>query len=143
MGLRGEWNLEFFEDGVEVGEGLRCELMGEWGDIRVGGMWEMEGEGKVEYREEGFGLGMDVGFVGRDKGRGGYEGILRVREGWEGKERVIKFEGVERYFEVYVKGEYVGLRKGSGVRGEFEMRGMVKRGEKVLCVGVMEWGECR
>lgn len=52
---------------------------------------------------------------------------------------LIKFDGVEIYFEVYVNGQYVGFSKGSCLIVEFDISVMVKIGDNLLCVCVMQW----
>ena len=64
-----------------------------------------------------------------------------LSDGWQGKQTLIKFDGVETYFEVYVNGQYVGFSKGSRLTAEFDISAMVKTGDNLLFVRVMQWAD--
>lgn len=72
---------------------------------------------------------------------GAYQRIFTLSDGWQGKQTLIKFDGVETYFEVYVNGQYVGFSKGSRLTAEFDISAMVKTGDNLLCVRVMQWAD--
>ena len=57
------------------------------------------------------------------------------------KQTIIKFDGVETYFEVYVNGEYVGFSKGSRLTAEFDISSHVKAGNNLLSIRVMQWAD--
>ncbi|XPE60535.1 sugar-binding domain-containing protein [Shigella flexneri] len=78
-------------------------------------------------------------FVPSDNPTGAYQRIFTLSDGWQGKQTLIKFDGVETYFEVYVNGQYVGFSKGSRLTAEFDVGAMVKTGDNLLCVRVMQW----
>lgn len=115
--------------------------MADWGHITVPAMWQMEGHGKLQYTDEGFPFPIDVPFVPRDNPTGAYQRIFTLSDGWQGKQTLIKFDGVETYFEVYVNGQYVGFSKGSRLTAEFDISAMVKTGDNLLCVRVMQWAD--
>lgn len=70
-----------------------------------------------------------------------YQRIFTLSDGWQGKQTLIKFDGVETYFEVHVNGQYVGFSKGSRLTAEFDISAMVKTGDNLLCVRVMQWAD--
>ncbi len=80
-------------------------------------------------------------FVPSDNPTGAYQRIFTLSDGWQGKQTLIKFDGVETYFEVYVNGQYVGFSKGSRLTAEFDISAMVKTGDNLLCVRVMQWAD--
>ncbi|MGU0016723.1 sugar-binding domain-containing protein [Escherichia coli] len=87
--------------------------MADWGHITVPAMWQMEGHGKLQYTDEGFPFPIDVPFVPSDNPTGAYQtSSFTLSDGWQGKQTLIKFDGVETYFEVYVNGQYVGFQQG-------------------------------
>jgi beta-galactosidase/beta-glucuronidase len=65
---------------------------------------------------------------------------LHASPAWDGEQVIIKFDGVETYFEVYVNGHYVGFSKGSRLTAEFDISAYAKVGENLLSVRVMQWG---
>lgn len=80
-------------------------------------------------------------FVPSDNPSYAYQRIFTLSDGWQGKQTLIKFDGVETYFEVYVNGQYVGFSKGSRLTAEFDISAMVKAGDNLLCVRVMQWAD--
>lgn len=139
--LSGQWNFQFFEHPLQVPEAFTSQFMSDWGSITVPGMWQMEGHGKLQYTDEGFPFPIDVPYVPTNNPTGAYQRIFTLSEGWQGKQTLIKFDGVETYFEVYVNGQYVGFSKGSRLTAEFDISAVVKTGDNLLCVRVMQWAD--
>lgn len=139
--LSGQWNFQFFEHPLQVPEAFTSQFMSDWGNITVPGMWQMEGHGKLQYTDEGFPFPIDVPYVPTNNPTGAYQRIFSLSEGWQGKQTLIKFDGVETYFEVYVNGQYVGFSKGSRLTAEFDISAVVKTGDNLLCVRVMQWAD--
>lgn len=80
-------------------------------------------------------------YVPTDNPTGAYQRIFTLGDGWKGKQTLIKFDGVETYFEVYVNGQYIGFSKGSRLTAEFDISAAVKTGDNLLCVRVMQWAD--
>lgn len=139
--LSGQWNFQFFEHPLQVPEAFTSQFMNDWGSITVPGMWQMEGHGKLQYTDEGFPFPIDVPYVPTNNPTGAYQRIFTLSEGWQGKQTLIKFDGVETYFEIYVNGQYVGFSKGSRLTAEFDISAVVKTGDNLLCVRVMQWAD--
>lgn len=91
--------MEFplFDHPLQVPEAFTSELMADWGHITVPAMWQMEGHGKLQYTDEGFPFPIDVPFVPSDNPTGAYQRIFTLSDGWQGKQTLIKFDGVETY----------------------------------------------
>ena len=139
--LSGQWNFQFFEHPLQVPEAFTSQFMNDWDSITVPGMWQMEGHGKLQYTDEGFPFPIDVPYVPTNNPTGAYQRIFTLSEGWQGKQTLIKFDGVETYFEIYVNGQYVGFSKGSRLTAEFDISAVVKTGDNLLCVRVMQWAD--
>jgi hypothetical protein len=54
---------------------------------------------------------------------------------------IIKFDGMDTYFEVYVNGHHVGFSKGSRLTAEFDISAYANTGENLLSVRVMQWAD--
>ena len=115
--------------------------MSEWGQITVPNMWQMEGHGQLQYTDEGFPFPIDVPFVPTSNPTGAYQRSFTLSPAWDGEQVIIKFDGVETYFEVYVNGHYVGFSKGSRLTAEFDISAYVNIGENLLSVRVMQWAD--
>ncbi|MDC5810205.1 beta-galactosidase subunit alpha [Vibrio europaeus] len=141
MLLSGQWNFNFFTNPLLVPEEFYSKKMTQWGQITVPNMWQMEGHGDLQYTDEGFPFPIDVPFVPTDNPTGAYQRTFTLGESWDNKQTIIKFDGVETYFELYVNGEYAGFSKGSRLTAEFDISQFVQQGENLLSVRVMQWAD--
>jgi len=141
LSLSGQWNFRFFTHPLYVPESFTSEYMTGWDDITVPAMWQMEGHGQLQYTDEGFPFPVDVPRVPSDNPTGAYQRHFTLSDGWQGKQTLIKFDGVETYFEVYVNGQYIGFSKGSRLTAEFDISHAVHSGQNLLCVRVMQWAD--
>ncbi|MGK3225138.1 beta-galactosidase subunit alpha [Enterobacter soli] len=141
LSLSGQWNFRFFTNPLLVPENFTSEYMTDWGAIAVPAMWQMEGHGQLQYTDEGFPFPVDVPWVPTDNPTGAYQRFFTLSDGWQDKQTLIKFDGVETYFEVYVNGRYIGFSKGSRLTAEFDISDAVVTGQNLLCVRVMQWAD--
>lgn len=139
--LSGQWQFHYFSNPLLVPEEFFSQKMTTWGEITVPNMWQMEGHGDLQYTDEGFPFPIDVPFVPSDNPTGAYQRTFTLGESWNDKQTIIKFDGVETYFEVYVNGQYVGFSKGSRLTAEFDISAFVNQGENLLSVRVMQWAD--
>ncbi|GLR03377.1 beta-galactosidase [Vibrio hyugaensis] len=139
--LSGQWTFNYFTNPLLVPEAFYSQKMEDWGRITVPNMWQMEGHGDLQYTDEGFPFPIDVPFVPTDNPTGAYQRTFTLGQQWDNKQTIIKFDGVETYFEVYVNGHYVGFSKGSRLTAEFDISSYVQKGENLLSVRVMQWAD--
>lgn len=139
--LSGKWTFNYFDHPQKVPAEFYHQPMAEWGEITVPGMWQMEGHGKLQYTDEGYPFPIDVPFVPTNNPTGAYQRQFSLPSDWLQRQVIIKFDGVETYFEVYVNGHYVGFSKGSRLSAEFDLSPYVKAGENLLSVRVMQWAD--
>ncbi len=121
LGLSGQWQFHYFDHPLQVPEAFYHSPMSEWGQITVPNMWQMEGHGQLQYTDEGFPFPIDVPFVPTNNPTGAYQRSFMLSPAWDGEQVIIKFDGVETYFEIYVNGHYVGFSKGSRLTAEFDI----------------------
>jgi evolved beta-galactosidase subunit alpha len=141
LGLSGQWQFHYFDHPLQVPEAFYHSPMSEWGQITVPNMWQMEGHGQLRYTDEGFPFPIDVPFVPTNNPTGAYQRSFTLSPAWDGEQVIIKFDGVETYFEVYVNGHYVGFSKGSRLTAEFDISAYANIGENLLSVRVMQWAD--
>ncbi|MCG9752884.1 beta-galactosidase subunit alpha [Vibrio brasiliensis] len=141
MLLSGQWRFNYFTNPLLVPEEFYSQKMDQWGQITVPNMWQMEGHGDLQYTDEGFPFPIDVPFVPSDNPTGAYQRNFTLGESWNDQQTIIKFDGVETYFEVYVNGQYVGFSKGSRLTAEFDISRYVVQGDNLLSVRVMQWAD--
>ncbi|MDB1124087.1 beta-galactosidase subunit alpha [Vibrio algarum] len=139
--LSGQWKFDYFTNPLLVPDEFYTTNMSSWGEITVPNMWQMEGHGDLQYTDEGFPFPIDVPFVPSDNPTGAYQRTFVLSDSWDDKQTILKFDGVETYFEVYLNGEYVGFSKGSRLTAEFDVSDFVHTGENLLSVRVMQWAD--
>ncbi|OAT31962.1 evolved beta-D-galactosidase, alpha subunit [Buttiauxella brennerae ATCC 51605] len=141
MLLSGKWAFNYFDHPQKVPAEFYREPMAAWGEITVPGMWQMEGHGNLQYTDEGYPFPIDVPFVPTYNPTGAYQRQFSLPVEWLQRQIIIKFDGVETYFEVYVNGQYVGFSKGSRLSAEFDISPYAQAGENLLSVRVMQWAD--
>lgn len=141
MLLSGKWNFNFYENPMLVPEEFYSSKMTDWAKVNVPSIWQMEGYGKLQYTDEGFPFPVDVPFVPTDDPTGAYQRTFFLNERWENKQVIIKFDGVETYFEVYINGNYVGFSKGSRLTAEFDITKYLVKEENLISVKVLQWAD--
>ena len=69
-----------------------------------------------------------------------YRRTFSVPETWEGRETILRFEGVGSAYYVWVNGEFVGYAEDSKLPSEFNITKFLKKGaENLLAVKVFKW----
>lgn len=139
--LSGRWQFRFFEHPHAVPDEFYSQPMADWGDIAVPAMWQREGHGQLHYTDEGFPFPIDIPYVPTNNPTGAYQRSFHLDASSAGQQVLIKFDGVETYFEVYVNGQYVGFNKGSRLCAEFDISPFVQQGENLLSVRVLQWAD--
>lgn len=139
--LSGRWQFRYFEHPALVPDEFYNQPVSGWGDINVPGMWQMEGHGQLQYTDEGFPFPIDIPYVPTNNPTGAYQRKFHLDAAWDNVQTLIKFDGVETYFEVYVNGHYAGFSKGSRLCAEFDISAFVQQGENLLSVRVLQWAD--
>ncbi|MGL4524288.1 MAG: beta-galactosidase subunit alpha [Spirochaetia bacterium] len=139
--LSGEWKFRYYTNPFLVPPEFTQTLMPDFGKIHVPNMWQLEGHGHLQYTDEGYPFPIDIPFVPTDNPTGAYQCIFTLGEHWHEKNILIKFDGVETYFEVYVNGTYVGMNKGSRLTAEFDITNSAQLGQNLVCVKVLQWAD--
>lgn len=139
--LSGRWRFQYFEHPALVPDRFYYQLMQEWGDIEVPSMWQLQGHGQLQYTDEGYPFPIDIPFVPTNNPTGAYQRLFRLDQGWQGKRVIIKFDGVETWFELYVNGHYIGFSKGSRLCAEFDVSAYLHNGDNLLSVRVTQWAD--
>lgn len=141
LSLSGEWRFACFEHPLLVPPQFYSEYMDGWGTIEVPGMWQMQGHGQLQYTDDGMPFPVDPPYVPSSNPTGAYQCRWTLGPEWRGQRVVLRFDGVETYFEVYVNGSYAGMSKGSRLAAEFDITGLLAEGENLLSVRVLQWAD--
>lgn len=114
-----------------------------WDNIPVPAHWVLEGDGaygRPIYTNIQFPFPIDPPHVPDENPTGDYRRTFDVPADWSDAERVVlRFDGVESLFRVWVNGVGIGGASGSRLAHEFDVTDAVRPGENVVAVRVHQW----
>ncbi len=141
--LNGDWDFHYAETVDEAPEGFfeddydTCE----WDTLAVPSSWQLHGYGKPHYTNVIFPFPVDPPRVPTENPTGSYRRWFYVPDSWAGKRLVLRFEGVDSAFYVWINGKCVGFSKGSRIPAEFDVTEHCQPGENLLAVRVFQWSD--
>lgn len=114
-----------------------------WDSIPVPSHWVLEGDGaygRPIYTNIQFPFPIDPPYVPDDNPTGDYRRHFDLPADWSDAERVLlRFDGVESLFRVWVNGVEVGSASGSRLAHEFDVTTAVREGDNTVAVRVHQW----
>lgn len=141
--LNGVWKFLFLDAPEYSPEGFYQEDYdcSNWKDIVVPGNWQMQGFGKMHYSDVWYSFPIRPPFVPTDNPTGIYRRSFFIDENWSGKRIVLRFNGVDSAFHVWMNGNEVGYSKGARLLSEFDVTAFIKPGENNCTVRVFQWSD--
>ncbi len=137
--LNGKWNFKLFDNPRYVLEEMHKAPMEGKDKINVPSLWQYEGYGKLWYTDEGFPFGINVPYTPEHNPTGLYQRTFNYKKN-DGVQ-IIRFDGVESYFELYLNGEYIGMSKGSRMPAEFDITNKLNEGENFISMMVVQYSD--
>lgn len=114
-----------------------------WDSIPVPSHWVLEGDGAYGwpiYTNIQFPFPIDPPHIPDENPTGDYRRHFDVPADWSDAERVVlRFDGVESLFRVWVNGVEIGSASGSRLAHEFDVTSAVRTGDNVIAVRVHQW----
>ncbi len=113
-----------------------------WNGIEVPGNWTMQGYDRPIYCNIQMPIPLDPPRVPREENPTGlYRRTFDLPAAWEGGRVILRFDGVESAFYVWVNGQRVGFSKDSRLPAEFDITEQVQPGRNQLAVQVIRWSD--
>ncbi len=139
--LNGIWKFAFAEDISKAPAGFWQEGfdVSSWGEITVPSCWEMQGHGYPIYRNTKYPFPYNPPYIDRDNPVGSYVRTFTVPSDWKGGRVILHFGGVYSGHQVWVNGREVGYSEDSCLPSEFDITGLLRKGENTLAVRVLKW----
>jgi beta-galactosidase len=144
LSLDGEWRFRLFphpDTGVDRGE--RGD---DWDRLTVPGHWQLAQAphawpyGVPEYNNVLYPFPVDPPHVPDDNPTGEYRTTFRLPADWPDSGRtLLRFEGVDSWFQVALDGEPLATSHGSRLPTEVDLTGRLTDGEHLLAVRVTKW----
>ena len=119
-------------------EGMDFDDSG-WAELVVPSCWQMAGHGAPAYTNVRYPFPVDPPRVPDANPTGEYRCRFAVPDGFPVPRAVLRFDGVDSCFAVWLNGVRLGDGKGSRLPTEFDVSGTLRHGQNVLAVRVHQW----
>lgn len=143
LSLNGIWHFDYALSPVEAPHGFAEKTFddSDWDTIPVPAHWQLHGYGNPHYTNIMYPFVIDPPRVPSENPTGSYRRWFTVPEFRQGQQHILRFDGVDSAFEVYLNGAFVGFSKGSRMTAEFDVTGHLTAGENLLAVRVYQWSD--
>lgn len=159
LDLNGIWRFKLYDRPEDVKSfWLREDDVSDYTDIQVPGNWELQGHGIPVYTNtiypwedqsekcyvephKGGNKEPNPPYIPGENPTGCYRRTFTLPEKFSGKRLVLRFEGVETAYYVWLNGCCVGFAKDSKLPSEFDVTDAAVAGENLLCVQVMHFAD--
>ncbi len=137
--LSGPWRFRLFAGPKSVPGDALDDFKDDWDSVEVPHLWQVDGYGHLQYTDEGFPFPVDQPRVPSNDPTGVYQRMVRIQAPADGARKILRFDGVESYGEIYVNGSYVGMTKGSRLSAEFDITDFIHEGDNLIAVKVLQY----
>ena len=111
----------------------------EWDDLPVPSHWQLHGYGAPAYTNVKYPFPVDPPYVPDENPTGDYRRAFELPADWPAGPAVLRFEGVDSCFKVWLNGAELGHATGSRLPAEFPVGPLLRPGANVLAVRVHQW----
>ncbi len=142
--LNGSWSFRL-SPAVPGTEDFAAEGFddGGWDGIPVPSHWVLQGDGaygRPIYTNVQFPFPIDPPHVPDENPTGDYRRHFDLPADWSRAERIVlRFDGVESLFKLWVNGDEIGSASGSRLTHEFDVTSSVRPGDNLVAVRVHQW----
>ncbi|MCD8298986.1 MAG: discoidin domain-containing protein [Opitutae bacterium] len=152
--LNGDWKFHFaLTPEARPREFFKPEFsVADWATIHVPSNWQLSGYGTVIYTNYEYPFKANpprvtdvpaktaTAFTERNS-VGSYRRDFTLPESWRGKRVILRFDGVESAFYLWINGEKVGFSEDSYTAAEFDITRFLRAGTNTVAVEVYRWSD--
>ncbi|MBO4648288.1 MAG: DUF4981 domain-containing protein [Lentisphaeria bacterium] len=141
--LNGAWKFAYFQSPGEAPEDFFREDFDccEWDDIMVPSNWQLKGYGHPHYTNVQYPFPVNPPFVPSQNPTGCYIREFEIGDDWADRRILLKFDGVDSFYYVWVNGQLAGMSKGSRNASEFDITDIARLGTNRIAVQVLQWSD--
>ena len=141
--LNGNWKFLYLEaPGYAPKEFYkRCFDVSHWDTILVPGNWQLQGYGKMHYSDLWYNFPINPPYVPTDNPTGIYRRTFSIPAFWLTQKCILRFNGVDSAFEVWLNDTYIGYSKGARLQSEFDITPYLTATNNTLVVKVYQWSD--
>jgi beta-galactosidase/beta-glucuronidase len=121
--LNGIWKFCYSQTPSESPEDFYREDydVSDWDDIQVPLSWQMAGYGRPHYTNVVYPFPVDPPRTPTENPTGCYRRDFYIPEDWDEHRIILRFEGVDSAFHIWVNGQEAGYSQGSRLPSEFDI----------------------
>lgn len=140
--LNGQWKFAFSANPYRGPKDFEKEDFDDevWENIKVPGYWQLQGYGHPHYTDDMYIFPVNPPKVPTTENETGfYRKIVYIDEQWLKDQVILRFEGVDSSYHLWVNGESVGYSEGSRLPSEFDIISYIKAGKNTIALKVYRW----
>lgn len=143
VSLNGNWKFkylaapEYSPKGFEYAE-YNTE---DWDTIEVPSCWQRKGYDHMHYTDVLYLFPLNPPYVPSENPTGIYKKTFTIRKEWLCGDVILRFDGVDSAYDVWVNGSHAGYSKVSRLPSEFDITSLIKEGENHVAVRVYKWSD--
>lgn len=143
LSLNGTWRFHYAPAPAAAPADLMRESLEDagWATLPVPSHWQLNGYGAPHYTNVIYPFVIDPPHVPSENPTGSYRRRFVLPEAWAGMRQLLRFDGVDSAFEVWLNEHFVGFSKGSRMPAEFDVTAFLRPGENLLAVRVFQWSD--
>ena len=141
--LDGVWKFMFLEAPEFSPEGFEAEEydVQNLDDIQVPSCWQLQGYGNMHYTDVLYPFPINPPFVPQENPTGIYFKDITIEDIQEDEKIIVKFNGVDSAYDLYVNGQHAGFSKVSRMPSEFDLTPYLRNGSNRLTVRVYQFSD--
>jgi evolved beta-galactosidase subunit alpha len=141
--LDGTWKFLFIEAPEYSPQGFEKEDFdtSSLDGITVPSCWQLQGYGKMHYTDVLYPFPINPPFVPDENPTGIYFREISLEDVNDDEKLILKFNGVDSAFDLYVNGQHIGFSKVSRMPSEFDISEFVKVGSNRITVRVYQFSD--
>jgi beta-galactosidase/evolved beta-galactosidase subunit alpha len=112
-----------------------------WTDLPVPSHWQLHGFGRPHYTNWQYPFPIDPPRPPSDNPTGSYRREFVIPADWADRRVILRFDGVDSAFHVWINETEAGFSKGSRLPSEFDVTAHVRAGINTIAIRVYQWSD--
>ena len=141
--LNGEWKFLYLAAPEYSPQGFEQPDFNTdgWDTIPVPSCWQTEGYDHMHYTDVLYLFPLNPPFVPSENPAGIYKRSFEVPADWMENTTILRFDGADSAYDVWVNGNHAGYSKVSRLPAEFDISSYINAGTNSLTVRVYKWSD--
>lgn len=142
--LNGNWKFHYASSPNEAPENFHLPSFNDkqWKTLPVPSCWQLYGYGRPHYTNVIYPIPLSPPTVPSENPTGCYrKTFVYNKELTKNECFILRFDGVDSAFHVWLNGKFIGFSKGSRLPSEFDVSKVINSGTNLLAVKVYQWSD--